>query len=169
MTDRRPGYWARLILDIRRAAQLSQTQLSDCLGTDQGTISRWERGLAIPQHESRKQIDELARKLCLATLHDLSSVVHYSPFPMILVDRDMMVIAASEKSGFSVGISCLDQTEEQERPCLQQFGEALDTAGFWDQLCPKFDYEFRLGQEVRRAVVIAVPLRGDVFALVQKA
>ena len=143
-------------------------ELSDRLGTDQGTISRWERGMATPQHESRKQIHALARKLCLPTLHDLSSVVHYSPFPMILVDRHMTVIAASVKSGFSVGISCLDQTPEEERPALERFGEALDAVGFWDQRCSKFDYEFRAGDELRRAIVIPVSLRGDVFALVQK-
>ena len=47
--------------------------------------------------------------------------------------------------------------------------QALEDVGFWEKLSPRHDYEVRVGEEVRRAVVTAVSVRGEVYALVQKA
>jgi transcriptional regulator with XRE-family HTH domain len=163
------GYWARLIRCIRQAAQLSQTELSERLGTDQGTVSRWERGVSIPQHDTQKLLDGLARELGLSSLEDIANIVRFSPFPMILVDRAAIVIAASATSGFSEGLDCIAQTPAEERAYLIAFDRALAESGFWDHQCSHFEYEFKLDSVVRRAVVVPVPIRGDMYALVQKA
>jgi transcriptional regulator with XRE-family HTH domain len=165
----KPGYWAHLIRDLRQIGSLSQTELSDRLETDQGTVSRWERGISTPQHSTRKLIDRIAGELGLATLDDLTTVVRFSPFPMILVAQEGVVIAASATSGFTAGATCIEQTPEEERGHLVEFNEALAEAGFWTLRCSKIDYEFLSNGQVRCAVVIPISIRGEIYALVQKA
>jgi DNA-binding XRE family transcriptional regulator len=167
--DARFGYWARLTKSIRDSHNLSQEQLAEQLGIDQGTVSRWERGLTAPHYDIRKLLDAMARDSGLATLGDLAEMVTASPFPMVLVDHDQVVFAASASSGFVADTSIVEQTPVEERAFLQAFIDRLVAAGFWDGRTSRVDYEFTAGDDVRRAVVVAIAVRGQIFALVQKA
>ena len=162
-------YWAKLIKSLRDSLHISQNQFSERLDIDQATVSRWERGLTEPQYEMRKILHKMARDAGLATLGDLKCIVNFSPFPMILVDSCQKVYAASVSSGFKTNQSVSEQTPLEEQTFLQNFNDQLEAAGFWKGDCPKFDYEFRTETGTRLAIVIAITIRGEVFALVQKA
>ncbi len=163
------NYWGMLIKSLRVSPQVSQFQLAETLGVDQATVSRWERGLSEPHYEMRKALHGLAKEAGLATLGDLTNIVNFSPFPMILVDRWQEVIAASVSSGFKPSLTVTEQTPPEEQVFLQDFIDQLEATGFWTGGCAKFEYGFRAETETRRAVVIPITIRGQVFALVQKA
>jgi transcriptional regulator with XRE-family HTH domain len=162
-------YWSAILRKIRRQAGLSQGGLADLLRTDQPTISRWERRLFVPSPAFQRLIESIATEFGVATLHDVAAVVMHSPFPMILVSQEMMVIAASASSGFEADRTTIDQTPEEERAFLRKFSEEVAASGFWEQRIEKFDYEFCLGDERRKAVLVPVVMQGAVYALVQKA
>lgn len=164
-----PSYWSGLIKHLKSALSLSQTEFADRLGIDQSTVSRWERGLSEPQYEIRKVLEDMARERGLAMLDDAATVVRHSPFPMILVDRKTIVMAASVSSGFAQGLSAVEQTPPEERPILEQFNKALEQSGFWERKCAKWEYEANVDGELRRAIVVAINMRGEVYALVQRA
>lgn len=163
------NYWRKLIKSLRVSQQFSQFQLAEVLGVDQATISRWERGLSEPQYHQRKALHGLARDAGLATLGDLTNIVNFSPFPMILVNRSKEVIAASVCSGFKPGLTVTEQTPPEEQVFIKDFADQLEATGFWTGGCAKFDYAFNTETECRRAVVIPITIRGEVFALTQKA
>jgi transcriptional regulator with XRE-family HTH domain len=119
------NYWGMLIKSLRVSQQVSQFQLAEVLGVDQATVSRWERGLSEPHYEMRKALHGLAREAGLATLGDLTNIVNFSPFPMILVDRWQEVIAASVCSGFKPGLTVTEQTPPEEQVFLKDFATSL--------------------------------------------
>ena len=163
-------YWAQLSKSLRQALNLTQSQMAERLGTDQTSISRWERGLTEPQFEMRQLIEGLAQGQGLATLDHIVTAVRLSPFPMILVDRQCRVIAASSSSGFTPGISVMGETPADERENLEQFNARLESSGFWEQRCDHLNYEADInGQRRLAAVVTAIVIRGGIYALVQKA
>lgn len=163
-------YWSQLCKSLRQALNLTQAQMAERLGTDQTSLSRWERGLREPQYDMRQLIEALAQGQGLATLDHFVTAVRLSPFPMILVDRQCRVIAASACSGFTPGLSAFDETPPAERENLKQFDNLLDASGFWDQRCDHLNYETEInGQRRLAAVVTAVVIRGGIYALVQKA
>jgi transcriptional regulator with XRE-family HTH domain len=161
-------YWGLLIAQLRQHLNWTQEQLAERLATDQATVSRWENGAAVPRQHIRQQLDELAKEAGLATAEELAAVIRASPFPMILTNRDSMVVAASPCSGFQEGSTCLEQTPKEEQANLLAFQQALEQAGFWEQHCPRQDYAFEIGDEHRKAIVMPVTLRGVIYALVQK-
>jgi transcriptional regulator with XRE-family HTH domain len=168
MEDR--DYWAKLCRNLRQALNLTQIQMAERLGTDQTSVSRWERGLTEPQFEMRQLIEGLAQGQGLATLDHIVSAVRLSPFPMILVDRQSRVIAASSCSGFTAGVSVFDETPADERENLEHFNARLESSGFWDHRCDHLHYEAEInGKRQLAAVVTAIVIRGAVYALVQKA
>lgn len=117
----------------------------------------------------RKILHEMASHAGLATLEDLTNIVNFSPFPMILVDRWQKVYAASMSSGIKTNQPITNQTPPEEQAFLQNFAEQLESAGFWEGGCRKFDYAFHADAETRLAVVISITIHGDIYALVQKA
>lgn len=168
MEDR--DYWSKLCRNLRQALNLTQIQMAERLGTDQTSVSRWERGLTEPQFEMRQLIEGLAQGQGLATLDHIVIAVRLSPFPMILVDRQSRVIAASSCSGFTAGVSVLDETPADERENLEHFNARLESSGFWDHRCDHLHYEAEInGKRQLAAVVTAIVIRGAVYALVQKA
>ena len=87
-------YWSAILRKVRRQAGISQSGLADLLGTDQPTVSRWERRLFVPSPAFQRLIESIAGDFGVATLHDVAAMVMHSPFPMLLVSQDMRVIAA---------------------------------------------------------------------------
>lgn len=162
-------YWSTILRKIRKQAGLSQSDLADLLRTDQPTVSRWERQLFVPSSNFQTLIEGIAQEFGIVTLHDVAAIVSHSPFPIILVSQDTMVIAASATSGFVVDRTVADQTPEEEKAFFQKFSEDIESSGFWEQRVAKLDYEFTLGQENRKAVLVPVVMQGEVYALVQKA
>lgn len=164
-----PHYWSGVLRRIRKHAGLSQGQLATILGTDQPTVSRWERKLFVPSNIFQRKIEAIARDHGVATLHDVIAVVTYSPFPMILVSRQLMVIAASASSGFTADRSVNEQTPAEEQAFFDHFSRQVEASGFWEQITPKLDYEFEINQEQRKAILVPVIMSDQVYALVQKA
>lgn len=168
-TEAEADYWAAIIRNLRVALNATQEDLAAKVGTNQATISRWERGKSVPQVGARRMLEDLCRRNGLALVNDFATMVNASPFPMILVNRRGHVVAASASSGFVAGSSTVEQTPVEERALLAEFERALEDAGFWDKARARHDYDVRVGGENRRAVVTAVSMRGEVHALVQKA
>lgn len=164
--------WSALIRQIRAAAQWSQDELAERMQTDQTTISRWERELVIPGPSARRKLDSLARELDLKSLAGIEVMVRASPFPMILVSRAMLVVAASESSGFEAARTVLEQTPADEHQHFLSFQQALERQGFWEMtsvaLGESIDYAFERGVDVAGAVVVPVLVGDQTYALVQK-
>jgi transcriptional regulator with XRE-family HTH domain len=169
MTAPDSNRWPGLIRDIRHARHWSQAELGEQLGTDQASVSRWERGVIHPGFEIQQQLEALAQQTGLQSLFGLETVVRASPFPMILVDRSQMVVASSASSGFVSGKTCVEQAAPDERRYLAAFAEELKKQDFWSASSgTRIDYAFFRGVEVAGAVLVPVVVRGEVYALVQK-
>ncbi len=163
-----PSYWARLLAELRRVRNVSQVELASELGVDQASVSRWERGATEPHFDLRRTLERMAREVGLAVLEDAVIAVRLSPFPIILVDRRSRVVAASKSSGFQEDGTVEAQSPPEEREQLRAFDAELVRRGFWEHRCPSLEYEALVGGQARRAVVTAIVVRGEVFALVQK-
>ncbi len=171
MKKNRITYWGQLIAQLREKKAWSQEQLADMLETDQATISRWESGDSEPRshHPVRERLEQLAKEAKVSLLGETIEMVKSSPFPMILVDRDGIVVAASASSGFQEGKTCFEQTPHEEKACLRAFDNKLLEAGFWQMKTPQMVYEFAGDDETRKAIVTRLTFWGEVYALVQKA
>jgi hypothetical protein len=77
----------------------------------------------------------------------------------------LLIAEGGRKSGFKV----LEQTPDEEREHFRAFSDSIDASGFWEQDGVRFDYEFRQGGETRRAIAQSIGIRGNVFAVVQRA
>ena len=161
--------WPALIREIRSARHWSQAELGEQLATDQASISRWERGVICPGYDVQQQLEALAQQFGLQSLFGVEMVVRASPFPMILVDRSLLVVAASASSGFVTGKTCVDQAAPDERRYLAAFTAELEKQDFWSASAgTRINYAFFRGVEVAGAVLVPVVVRGEVFAVVQK-
>lgn len=167
-TEAGAAYWSAIIRHLRIALHATQADLAARVGTNQATVSRWERGTSVPHVEARHLLEVLCRRHGVALVNDFATMVSASPFPMILVNRQGIVVASSASSGFVAGINAMEGTPPEERDLLARFRQSLEEAGFWDKARPRQDYEVRVDGKSRRAVVTAVSMRGEVYALVQK-
>ncbi len=167
--DSQNAYWAEFIVQLRHELGWSQGRLAEALQTDQTTISRWERGLMLPRVSLRGELEALARRAGLLTLSQVAGFVKASPFPMILVDRQGLVVAASGVSGFIEGRGVKEQTPQEESDTLDQFNASLGETGFWGTRAARADYHFPATEGSRKAVATPLSIRGEMFTLVQKA
>ena len=166
---RHPDSWQALIRQLREHRHWSQEALAEQLQTDQATVSRWERGTVQPGFAAQRKLEALADAAGLQSLNGIERVVQCSPFPMLLVDRTLQVIAASASSGFVAGRSVDQQTPEDERTHFKAFAERLEQQGFWSRECEEvMEYSFARGLDIAGAVVVPVMARGAVYAVVQK-
>lgn len=161
-------YWPSLIAQVRNELNLSQEAFASKLGTTQATVSRWETGESVPSRRNQQLIEDMAADANLASINGLLKIVDTSPFPMIVTDRASNVLAASKSSGFEAGPSVIEQTPEEERGNFAKFTDAVTASGFWEAEGKRFDYEFKIGSERRRAVVQSIMVRGIVYAVVQR-
>ena len=51
--------WGSYVISIRKKHNLSQENLAERLGTNQATISRWERGISTPTYRMQKRMVSL--------------------------------------------------------------------------------------------------------------
>jgi transcriptional regulator with XRE-family HTH domain len=162
------AYWSSLIVQLRKALNLNQEAFATKLETTQATVSRWENGEALPSLHNQQLIEELAGAANLASISGLKGIVDASPFPMILTDKVSNVLAASRCSGFKTGLTVAEQTPLDERANFERFVAAVNGSGFWEDGGRRFDYEFKIGNDRRRAVVQSIMIRGIVYAVVQR-
>lgn len=84
------------IKKLRRSHHLTQQQLADHLGIDQGAVSRWEKGHILPSARYRKKLEKvLGAPLEEVSLPLLTSVKLDLNFSL-LVDENLEILAASE-------------------------------------------------------------------------
>jgi len=161
-------YWSSLLLQIRKKNNWNQSHLADQLGVSRETVSRWESGSKYPSIEQQSKIGTMAESLNIASVYGIARVVFMSPFPMILTDKDDVVIAASQTSGFQTGMTVLEQTPRDEHKNYLDFSKTVKDTGFWDKADNVFEYEFIIATQKRKAIIQSVGSRGHIFALVQK-
>lgn len=161
-------YWPSLVQQIRRLNKWSQEHFADEIGSNQETVSRWERGLVIPSLNKQVLIEKIAEELHLSSLGGIASIVRLSPFPMLLCDRKDVVIAASPVSGFREGESVLSQTPALQHAYYKAFIHDCEKDGFWNESGQTRKYEFDLSSGHRlSAVLVSINVRGEMYCVVQ--
>lgn len=163
-----PDYWSSLLTHIRQAKNWSQQQLAVELGVSRDTVSRWEQESKYPSLDNQIRIGELASSINVASVYGIVEVINISPFPMILTNKNDMVLAASKSSGFVSGKTVIEQTPEDERENYSNFSKMVASTGFWEKSGNTFEYGFEIDGQQRKAIIHSVGSRGHIFALVQK-
>jgi transcriptional regulator with XRE-family HTH domain len=170
MTDQASAsYWAAIIARIRASKNWTQARFAEEIGSNRETVSRWESGVRLPELASRARIEALAQKLDPGSLQGWVTAIKASPFPIMLTDRNSYVLAASDSSGFAAGNNVIEQTPLEERANYTHFSDAVTASGFWDEPGRRFDYDFKIGDEARKAVVISIGVQGKIYAMVQRS
>lgn len=117
------------IKTLRRSRHLTQFELAEKLGIDQGAVSRWERGHINPSARYRQQIEsvleaplmEMDRPLLASVDRDL----HFS----LLLDTKLFVLAASDKA---VAVNGCRSKEELVGNCYTPLlDESLQQVFLW--------------------------------------
>ena len=161
-------YWASLLRQIREVQRWSQARIAEELDTNQETISRWENAAVLPSPQKQVIIEQLAEALFLSSLRGIASIVRCSPYPMLLCDRNDMVVAASLASGFKEGKDVLSQTPREQHGYYREQSARMEADGFWQQSGERSSYHFTNDQDrTFRAVMVSVGVRGQVYCLVQ--
>jgi transcriptional regulator with XRE-family HTH domain len=161
-------YWPSLVQQIRRLNRWSQEHFAEEIGSNQETVSRWERGLVIPSLNKQVLIEKIAEELHLSSLGGVASIVRLSPFPMLLCDRKDMVIAASPASGFREGETVLSQTPPLQHAYYKDFIHGCEEDGFWSESGQTRRYDFDLSSGHRlSAVLVSINVRGEMYCVVQ--
>ncbi len=161
-------YWPSLVQQIRRLNRWSQEHFAEEIGSNQETVSRWERGLVIPSLNKQVLIEKIAEELHLSSLGGVASIVRLSPYPMLLCDRKDVVIAASPVSGFHEGETVLSQTPPLQHAYYKAFIHDCEGDGFWSGSGQTRRYEFDLSSGHRlSAVLVSINVRGEMYCVVQ--
>ena len=162
------AYWSTLILAIRKARRWSQGTFAGEVDSSQETVSRWERGSVIPSRKKQQHIERLAENANISSLGGIANIVRFSPYPMLLCDRNDLVIAASESSGFQEGRTALSQTPKFQHSYFEEFGKALKSSGFWTDSGKSHTYHFASPAHGEfRAVLVSIKIQGAVYCVVQ--
>jgi DNA-binding XRE family transcriptional regulator len=161
-------HWKNFVIELREMLDVNQFEMAAMLDVDQASISRWERGLALPQHEMKRRMIDLGKNVGMAMADDPLNMVRFSPFPVCLFDKNAMVIAASGDSTFCQSLELLAQVREEEKEGINDFLKMLVACGFWSLHCKKLDTEICLGGEMVRVVAIPLIISGDVYCLLNK-
>lgn len=84
------------IKNLRRARHLTQQELAEKLGIDQGAVSRWERGHITPSARYRQELESVLEaplmEMDQPLLESVNRDLHFS----ILLDANLCILAASE-------------------------------------------------------------------------
>lgn len=161
-------YWPSLVQQIRRLNRWSQEHFASAIGSNQETVSRWERGQVIPSRNKQALIERIAEELHLSSLGGVASIVRLSPFPMLLCDGNGLVIAASPISGFREGETVLSQTPPLQHAYFRAFIHDCEEDGFWGAPGQIRRYDFDLsGGHRLSAVLVSIDVRGEMYCVVQ--
>lgn len=137
--------WAGFVRAHRLAKHMNQSAFADSLGVSQQTVSRWESGSQIPDTSIQARLKQQLRTTALGSTAFWKHRVTHSVGHEVLIDRNLMVMAASAKAaalmssdGSITGASFADVLPDQsftgDTPSavnsLKQFREM----GFFDGL-----------------------------------
>lgn len=84
------------IKKLRRSKHLTQQQLAEILGIDQGAISRWEKNHINPSARYCKKLEEIFEASLAAMNQPLLESVNRDLHFSLLLDANLLVLAASE-------------------------------------------------------------------------
>lgn len=96
--------WAREIRRFRQLNGLKQFALAELLNVDQATVSRWERGVQVPDIASQIQLRTLLQQGM--PLHDrlIRHLVRDAPGLAALLDREIRFLELSEDAVALLGL-----------------------------------------------------------------
>jgi hypothetical protein len=115
------NYWSRLVIEIQAITGQTDADLADELGVSEDDVVEWTDQNITPSTVDQEVLEAIAARVGLSCLSGICTVVRESPFPMLLVDRSDLVITASESSGFVSGLTCEEQTPENQLKAYQAF------------------------------------------------
>lgn len=81
---------------LRRARNLTQQQLAEKLGIDQGAVSRWERGHILPSARYRQELELVLEAPLMEMDQPLLDSVNRDLHFSLVLDCELRVLAASE-------------------------------------------------------------------------
>jgi hypothetical protein len=161
------NYWSRLVIEIQAITGQTDADLADELGVSEEMIVGWTDQNITPSTIDQEALEAIAARVGLSSLSGICTVVRESPFQMLLVDTSDLVITASESSGFVSGLTCEEQTPENQLKAYQAFSVALNSSGFWDAPGKRFTYAFPDHGHGAEAIVVSVSLWGTIYGVVQ--
>jgi transcriptional regulator with XRE-family HTH domain len=129
-------YWRGQIRRYRQAQGLTQAALAELLGVEQATVSRWERGVHVPDLNVQRKLRDFffgkGPKIDAVAIHR----IRFSLSALKLADRDGRNVAVSRRAARLHGIdaealSCLDYRRMFTETMDEQWSLAL-SAGFFE-------------------------------------
>lgn len=127
--------WGVHVRRLRQARGWKQTALADYLGVDQATISRWERGLQVPDLTMRVKLRDLVRRALPDADRMALMPVTASPHMAVAVDNGLRIVAASEPAAERWGVAHRMLPGKSLTPFLSPdltwALDQIDQAGFW--------------------------------------
>ena len=159
--------WPALIKRLRFLSSLKQGELTQQLGVDQGTVSRWERGVYVPdiglQQVLRERLRTLQPVISPEYIEQLPTLtgINYLPF-----DR---IKAWSEPAASAYGRTAVEMREARPEGILAdgclQIGQALRDSPEWmhGQACSYRAIVERPGDEC--VEIRGTPINGTGFFL----
>ena len=170
--------WSKHVVGVRTRHNLSQEDLAERIGTNQATVSRWERRLSCPTYSLRKRIaalygepePESDQSAITAVAQGLINVV--GGYGAVLFDRQEICIAASANVKHRPGVSISQTTPPWEHGYLRQWRLFMQEVDFWDTPWATFEYEHescpRVDMAPRRvrALLTSVVICNQVYCLV---
>lgn len=173
--------WGKHVAAIREKYNLSQEELANRIGTNQTTISRWERRLSKPTYRLQKKISELFEPadsrdaVSLEMIYEIAQQFVFSqPQKAKLFDRDFVLRAVNTPDSLRKSLigrhmaACCDPWEAQ---LVAPFETLLGNIGFWDQpnTCWVYHNPYPLeGYEplkTFRLVLTCIDISGESFLL----
>lgn len=119
--------WATTIRQLRRSLHLDQVSFGHDLGVSQSAISKWERGVDIPNRQARNKVIDMTRSSKRA-FEDVSVILRtrFDPFPVLLLDRKAKVVEMSDACAMELGRPRCDLMARDSM--LGAFGKSADEA-----------------------------------------
>ena len=170
--------WGKHVVAIRKQFNLSQEELANRIGTNQATISRWERYLSKPTYRLQKAItsrfgdppNPTVDRETVSTIAE-SLVNNIRGCGAVIFDRSLICVAKSANSMHTIGTSIIDTHPEWEQKYVREVVRFLDEVDFWDtpwatfQCVHKSQPRQDLPAYLQRHLVTSIVICGEVFCL----
>lgn len=115
-----------------------------------------------------RQKDRVWKGANISPLGGISNIVRLTPCPMLLCDRNDLVIAASESSGFQEGRTALSQTPEFQHAYFGDFSQNMKSSGFWEESGRSRNDAFISPEHgAFKAVLVSIKIQGAIYCVVQ--
>ncbi|SFX07574.1 helix-turn-helix domain-containing protein [Marinospirillum alkaliphilum] len=122
---------------LRRARNMTQQQLAELLGIDQGAVSRWERGHIMPSARYRQELERVLQAPLMEMDQPLLDSVNRDLHFSLVLDCELRVLAASETTLAING--CRSRSELIGSSYLPMLNETARSLYLWLQESGAFD------------------------------